>query len=55
MGIYHVKNVIESDAKTTEMNELVDEDVIHIIDDTVNLNLGQGSASRSIQYLFFKE
>ena len=52
MGIYHVKDVLESEARTTEMNDLVDESVIHIIDDAVNLNLGQGTASRTIQYLF---
>ena len=50
MGIYDVRNVLES--KTSEMNEMVDENVIHIINDVINLNLGQGTASRSIQYLF---
>ena len=55
MGIYHVRDILESADKTTLMNELVDEDVIHIIDDTVNLNLGQGQATRTIQYLFFDE
>ena len=53
MGIYDARSVLES--KTTEMNELVDENVIHIINDTINLNLGQGSSSRNIQYLFLKE
>lgn len=53
MGIYDARSVLES--KTTEMNELVDENVIHIINDTINLNLGQGNSSRSIQYLFLKE
>ena len=34
---------------------MVDEDVIHITSDVVNLNLGEGTASRTLNYLFIKE
>ena len=50
MGIYKAQEILES--KTAELNDLVDEDVICITSDTVSLNLGGGTASRKIQYLF---
>ena len=50
MGIYKAQEILES--KTAEFNDLVDEDVICITSDTVSLNLGGGTASRKIQYLF---
>ena len=50
MGIYKAQEILES--KTPELNDLVDEDVIHIIKDVVSLNLGQGTATRKLDYLF---
>lgn len=52
-GVYKAKEILES--KTEELNEMVDEDVIHITSDVVNLNLGEGTASRTLNYLFIKE
>ena len=54
MGIYATKDVLESEATTNELNDLVDEDVIHITNDEVSLNLGEGTATRSLTYLFHK-
>jgi hypothetical protein len=51
-GIYKAKEELE--AKTSEFNDLVDEDIIHITNDSVSLNLGEGTASRNIQYLYLK-
>ena len=50
MGIYKAKEILES--KTSEFNELVDEGIIHITSDVITLNLGDGKASRSLNYLF---
>jgi hypothetical protein len=52
MGLYKAQEALES--KTSEFNELVDEDIIHIASDVINLNLGEGTASRSLTYLFLK-
>ena len=52
-GIYKAKEILES--KTEELNQLVDEDVIHITSDTITTNLGQGTANRTLNYLFIKE
>jgi hypothetical protein len=54
MGIYKAKESLESDEVTAEFNELVDEDVIHITSDEISLNLGEGTASRTVNYLFHK-
>jgi len=53
MGIYKAQEILES--KTDELNDLVDEDVIHITQDVVNLNLGQGTATRTLNYLFLSD
>ena len=53
MGIYKAQEILES--KTDELNDLVDEDVIHITQDVVSLNLGQGTATRSLSYLFLSD
>ena len=50
MGIYKAKEILEN--KTSEFNELVDEDTIHITSDVITLNLGDGKASRNLNYLF---
>jgi hypothetical protein len=51
-GLYKAKEEIE--AKTEEFNNLVDEDIIHITQDQVSLAIGEGTASRSLSYLFLK-
>lgn len=52
-GILKAKEILQS--KTAELNELVDEDVIHITSDTTSLNLGDGKATRNLTYLFIEE
>lgn len=49
-GLYKSKEVLES--KTSEFNDLVDEDIIHITSDTVTHNLADGSATRKLNYIF---
>ena len=53
VGIYKAKEILES--KTEELNQLVNEDVIHITSDTITTNLGEGTASRALNYLFIEE
>ena len=53
MGIYKAQEILES--KTSEFDDLVDEDVIHITKDTISLNLGDGKASRTLNYLFLSD
>ena len=50
MGLYKAKEILES--KTSEFNDLVNEGVIHITSDVITLNVGDGKASRRLQYLF---
>lgn len=50
MGIYAAKDALE--ARTSEFDELVDEDIIHITSDVIRLSLGNGTASRTLNYLF---
>ena len=50
MGLYEAKEALER--KTDEFTDLVDEDITHITSDEVSLNLGDGTARRSIQYIF---
>tara|TARA_R100000353_G_scaffold172313_1_gene137363 strand:- start:1491 stop:3035 length:1545 start_codon:yes stop_codon:yes gene_type:complete len=50
MGIYEAKNLLES--KTAEFDELVDENTIHMVSDTISLSLGDGTASRNIEYIY---
>ena len=50
MGLYKAKEILES--KTSEFNDLVNEGVIHITSDVITLNVGDGKASRQLQYLF---
>ena len=52
-GIFKAKEILLS--KTDEFNQLVDEDVIHITSDVTTLNLGQGKATRNLNYLFIEE
>lgn len=49
-GLYKSKEALES--KTSEFNDLVDEDIIHITSDTISHNLGDGSATRKLSYIF---
>ena len=50
LGIFKAKNFLES--QTSELNARVDEDIIHITSDVSSLNLGDGTASRVINYIF---
>ena len=50
MGIYKAKEALES--RTSEFNDLVDEDIIHIVSDVTSLALGDGTANRKLDYLF---
>jgi len=50
-GIYAAKEAL--DARTSEFDDLVDEDVIHIVEDSLKLELGQGTAERTLNYLFY--
>lgn len=52
-GVYKAKSILES--KTEELNQLVGEDVIHITSDTITTDLGEGTASRTLNYLFIEE
>tara|TARA_R110002020_G_scaffold142040_2_gene313922 strand:+ start:436 stop:1986 length:1551 start_codon:yes stop_codon:yes gene_type:complete len=52
MGIHAAQQALES--RTEEFNELVDENIIHIMDDVIKLNLGQGTASRTLSYAFLE-
>jgi hypothetical protein len=51
-GLYRAKHALES--RTSVFNDLVDEDIIHITSDVVSLNLGDGSASRTLNYIFIQ-
>ena len=50
MGVYEAKNILES--KTSEFDALVDENTIHMTADSISLNLGEGTASRNITYIY---
>ena len=50
LGIFKAKVFLES--QTPELNARVDEDIIHITSDVSSLNLGDGTASRVINYIF---
>ena len=50
LGIFKAKEFLEG--KTSELNAKVDEDIIHITSDVYTLNLGEGVASRVINYIF---
>jgi hypothetical protein len=52
-GIYQAKTILEE--KTEELTELVNEDITHITSDSITLNLGEGQATRTINYLFLKD
>ena len=49
-GIYAAREALE--ARTSEFDALVDEDIIHITSDVIRLSLGNGTASRTLNYLF---
>ena len=49
-GIYKAQETLEG--KTDEFTALVNENITHITSDTITLNLGQGQATRNINYLF---
>ena len=53
MGLYEAKESLER--KTEEFNELVDENIIHITSDQVDMGLGDGTARRSLQYIFLED
>lgn len=50
MGIYEAKESLER--RTEELNNFVDEDVIHITSDEISMSLGDGTATRSLNYIF---
>ena len=50
LGLFKAKDFLEG--KTSQLNMEVDEDIIHITSDVYNLNLGDGVASRVINYIF---
>tara|TARA_R110002153_G_scaffold43986_4_gene124157 strand:+ start:19391 stop:20938 length:1548 start_codon:yes stop_codon:yes gene_type:complete len=52
-GIYKAKTTLEE--KTEELTELVNEDITHITSDSITLNLGEGEATRTINYIFIKD
>ena len=49
-GIFKAKDFLEG--KTSELSELVNEDIITITSDSYSLNLADGVASRVINYIF---
>jgi hypothetical protein len=53
MGVYKAKQVLES--KTSDFNELFGENIITIVKDVISTNLGEGKATRSLDYLFLEE
>jgi len=52
MGIYKARSVLEQ--KTDELTELVDENITCITQDDISLDLGEGTASRKIAYVFLE-
>ena len=50
LGLYEAQRILES--KTSEFEDFVDEDIVHMTSDTISLSLGNGTASRSMQFLF---
>ena len=50
LGIFKAKDFLES--QTPELNARVNEDIIHITSDVSSVNLGDGTASRVINYIF---
>tara|TARA_Y100000004_G_C8954890_1_gene430305 strand:- start:1408 stop:2949 length:1542 start_codon:yes stop_codon:yes gene_type:complete len=50
MGLYEAKRILES--KTEEFKDFVNEDVVHMINDTITISLGRGQARRTMQFLF---
>ena len=47
LGLYEAQRILES-----EFEDFVDEDIVHMTSDTISLSLGNGTASRSMQFLF---
>ena len=52
-GLYKAKDFLES--KTEDFNNLVGENIITIVRDQISTNLGEGKASRSLEYIFLEE
>ena len=50
LGIFKARDFLQN--KTLELNARVGEDIIHITSDVSSLNLGDGTASRVINYIF---
>ena len=50
LGLYEAQKILES--KTSEFIDFVDEDIVHMTSDTVDLSLGDGTASRSMNFIF---
>ena len=53
MGIYKARETLES--KTSDFNGLLGENIITIVKDVISTNLGEGKATRSLDYLFLEE
>ena len=53
MGIYKAQEALES--RTDEFTALVDENITHITSDTISLSLGQGTAMRTLNYLYLED
>jgi hypothetical protein len=53
MGIYEAKESLER--RTEELNDFVDEDIIHITSDQISMSLGDGTARRSLNYIFLSD
>tara|TARA_B100000212_G_C27373247_1_gene533520 strand:+ start:281 stop:1828 length:1548 start_codon:yes stop_codon:yes gene_type:complete len=49
-GIYKAQEILES--KTDEFTDMVNENITHITSDTISLSLGEGLATRTLNYLF---
>ena len=52
-GLYKAKDFLES--KTEDFNNLVGENIITIVQDNISMNLGEGKATRSLEYIFLEE
>jgi len=53
VGVYEAARILES--KTSDFNSLVGENIITIVKDVISTNLGEGKATRSLNYLFLEE
>ena len=49
-GIYKAQEILES--KTDEFTDMVNENITHITSDTISLSLGEGLATRTLNYIF---